>query len=74
MSMNRPRILCITSDLPNEGAGLSLAKARRGKVVQDHGIEVVLARSCEDGVAIARSRRNIWTNAPKRASGARSMG
>ncbi|WP_267221243.1 Orn/Lys/Arg decarboxylase N-terminal domain-containing protein [Dyella silvae] len=56
MSMNRPWILYITSDLPNEGTGLRLALARLGKAVQDHGIEVVQAQSCEDGVAIARGK------------------
>jgi len=56
MSMNRPWILYVTSDLPNEGSELRLALARLGKAVQDRGIEVVQALSCEDGLALARGK------------------
>ncbi|MBV8156392.1 MAG: hypothetical protein JO278_01980, partial [Dyella sp.] len=56
MSMNRPWILYVTSDLPNEGSELRQALARLGKAVQDRGIEVVQALSCEDGLALARGK------------------
>ncbi|WP_130618018.1 Orn/Lys/Arg decarboxylase N-terminal domain-containing protein [Dyella amyloliquefaciens] len=56
MSMNRPWILYVTSDLPDEGSVLRLALTRLGQAVRDHGIEVIQALSCEDGLAIARGK------------------
>ncbi len=56
MSMNHPWILYVTSDLPDAGSVYALALQRLGKAVQDRGIEVVRALSCEDGLAIVRGK------------------
>ncbi|WP_266182690.1 Orn/Lys/Arg decarboxylase N-terminal domain-containing protein [Dyella humicola] len=54
MSMNNPWLLYITSDPPDEGSAFRLALERIGKAIQDRGIEVVRALTCEDGLAIAQ--------------------
>lgn len=55
MSMNKPWVIYITSDPPDEGSPFRLALERLGDAMRAHGIQVVRALSCEDGLAIAKS-------------------
>ncbi|MHA6203660.1 Orn/Lys/Arg family decarboxylase [Dyella soli] len=54
MSMNRPWVLYVTSDLPDEGSVYRFALQRLGTAIRERGIQVVQAITCEDGLVIAR--------------------
>lgn len=54
MSMTNPWVLYVTTDLPDQGSAYALALTRLGQAVQDQGIEVLRAHSCEDGLIIAQ--------------------
>jgi arginine decarboxylase len=54
MSMNEPWILYVTSDPPDQGSVFQLTLKRLADAVEQHGIKVVRAHSCEDGLVVAR--------------------
>lgn len=54
MSMNKPWVLFITSDPPDEGSAFRLVLERMGDAIRAHGIEVIRALTCADGLAIAQ--------------------
>ena len=56
MSMNKPWLLYVTADPPEEGSAYRRARVRLGDAVRAHGIEVVRALNCEDGIIIARGQ------------------
>ena len=56
MSMNKPWLLYVTADPPDEGSAYRLALARLGDAIRAHGVEVVRALNCEDGLIVAHGR------------------
>ena len=56
MSMNKPWLLYVTADPPDEGSAYRLALVRLGDAVRAQGIEVVRALNCEDGVIVAHGQ------------------
>jgi arginine decarboxylase len=54
VSMNEPWILYVTSDSPDQGSVFQLTLKRLADAVEQHGIKVVRAHSCEDGLVVAR--------------------
>ena len=56
MSMNKPWLLYVTADPPDEGSAYRLALVRLGDAIRAQGIEVVRALNCEDGVFIAHGQ------------------
>ena len=61
MSMTKPWVLYVTTDLPDQGSAYALALARLGQAVQDQGIEVLAGQTAILSIQ-AGKRRGSFRN------------